>query len=107
MIYRFALSLLLFVLSGVAPVCLQASESTEKAAVTFHPIQPGFNDGQIAFWTARMLERFHYLRQPFDRSVSSKFLDRYLEALDPQHMHFVQSDLDQFEHYRTELGDLT
>jgi carboxyl-terminal processing protease len=71
------------------------------------PIVPGPADGRIAFITARMLEQLHYLKQPFDGSISSKFLDRYLETLDPQHMHFLQSDLADFETYRTNLNHLT
>ena len=49
----------------------------------------------------------HYLKKPFDESVSSQFLDRYLETLDPLHIHFTQGDLAQFERYRTNLTRLT
>jgi carboxyl-terminal processing protease len=70
-------------------------------------ITPGPVDGHIAYLTAQMLEQLHYTRQPFDHAVSSKFFDRYFEALDPQHLHFTQADIAEFEHYRTALGDLT
>jgi carboxyl-terminal processing protease len=73
----------------------------------FHPLAPGPIDGPIALVTAKMLERYQYLRQPFNDTVSSKFLDRYLESFDPQHLHFLQSDLDDFELYRTNLNHLT
>src|SRR5438552_3476315 len=81
--------------------------SSEKPVKIFHPVTPGPTDGHIARLTAQMLEQLHYLKQPFDRTVSSKFFDRYLESLDPQHMHFTQGDIAQFEHYRHNLGDLT
>jgi carboxyl-terminal processing protease len=71
------------------------------------PLNPGPLDGQIAYVTARMLQKYHYLRQPFDDTVSSRFLDRYLETLDPQHLHFLQNDLADFEVYRTNLDRLT
>jgi carboxyl-terminal processing protease len=71
------------------------------------PVQPDVVDGRIAWVTASLLEQHQYLRKHFDDSVSSKFLDRYLEALDPQHLHFLQSDLAAFEIYRTNLDDLT
>jgi len=74
--------------------------------IVIHPLSPGPLDGQIAYVTARMLERYQYLRQPFDESISSKFLDRYLDTLDPQHIHFLQSDLDDFAFYRTNLNHL-
>jgi len=75
--------------------------------IRLSPIKPGPVDGRIAFVTASLLEQSHYSKQVFDHAMSSKFLDRYLEALDPQHLHFIQDDLVQFEHYRTNLGDLT
>jgi carboxyl-terminal processing protease len=73
----------------------------------FHPISPGPIDGRIASATAYMITNFHYLKKPFDEAVSSQFLDRYLETLDPQHIHFTQGDLAEFEHYRTNLNRLT
>ena len=65
------------------------AENSAAATNAFH-VAPSAMDGRIAFITARMLEQNHYLRQPFDQAVSSKFLDRYLEALDPQHLHFLR-----------------
>ena len=80
--------------------------ATAEPASRYH-VTPGPSDGRIAFVTARLLEQLHYSRQPFDHSVSAKFLDRYLEGLDPQHLHFIQADLAEFAHYRTNLDDLT
>src|SRR5215471_605469 len=117
MIQRYLSRMLVLVLSGilVLPVfARQTPESsgtdattneTKKAAWT--PIRPGKYDATIAWYVARMLEDYHYSKHTLDREWSSKFLDRYLETLDPQHLHFLQSDLAQFEPYRTELGDLT
>jgi len=73
----------------------------------FHPVTPGPIDGQIAAATSYMLTSYHYVKKPFDAAVSSQFLDHYLEMLDPQHMHFTQADLAEFEPYRTNLNHLT
>jgi carboxyl-terminal processing protease len=70
----------------------------------FHPITPGPLDGQIAFFTAAMLERYHYLQLRFNSALSPKFFERYLETLDPQHLYFLQSDLAEFDRYRTNLN---
>jgi carboxyl-terminal processing protease len=117
MIQRFLVSLLPFLLGSrllvpfvsaeVIATPSAGSESNLKSTNTVHAISPGPLDGQIALVTARMLEKYHYLRQPFDAAVSSKFLDRYLEMFDPQHLHFFQSDLAEFERYRTNLDRLT
>jgi carboxyl-terminal processing protease len=64
-------------------------------------------EGSVARLTARMLEQSHYAQQKFDDSVSSKFLDRYIDALDGLHLHFIEADLKEFEQYRTRLDDMT
>src|SRR5258708_2760872 len=121
MIHRFVNRLALFVLSGglVLPSYSQESttappadkpsdaESVEKSAPPIHALSPGPMDGQIALVTAKLLESRHYSHLPFDESMSSKLLDHYLEALDPQHIHFLQSDLSDFASYRTNLSHLT
>ena len=70
-------------------------------------VAPGPEDGQIAFVTAGLLQQMHYSHRRFVDSVSSELLDRYLDAMDPQHLHFLQSDLAQFERYRSNLDNLT
>jgi carboxyl-terminal processing protease len=104
----------------IAAAPLFAAEAPDKTKITDQPAQigeiktlspvnlvPQPNDGWIADLTARMLEQLHYLHQPLDPKVSSKFLDRYIDTLDPQHMHFLQSDIAEFEKYRNVLGELT
>ena len=71
------------------------------------PLTQGPNDSNIARVVSMILERGHYLRQPMDDEISSKFLDRYLDSFDNLHIYFIQSDLDEFEKYRTRLDDLT
>lgn len=91
--------------SGPAPTLAATSETT--VATVAHPLEPGPNDGKIVSVAAQMLEANHYSRHPLDDAYSEKFFDRYLEALDPQHLHFTQEDLQEFEHYRDKLDDLT
>jgi carboxyl-terminal processing protease len=76
-------------------------------AAPHRPLTPGPDDGRIARVTGAFLERGHYSQQKFDDSVSSKFLDRYLDSLDPAHLIFLQSDLAEFEKWRTQLDDMT
>ncbi len=73
----------------------------------WEPLVPGRDDASIAIAAARTLEHFHYAQLPFDDEVSSKFLDKYLDALDPGHLVFLQSDLREFEKWRTKLDDMT
>lgn len=61
----------------------------------------------VARLTSLILEKSHYRQQPLDDSVAARFLDRYLEVLDNLHLHFIESDIQEFERYKTTLDDLT
>ena len=122
MIERLTTRAVLLILSLYLAVPLRSAEPLSRPATTdqpalppasalftnvFHPVTPGPVDGQIANATAYMLTNYHYVKKPFDEGVSSQFLDTYLEMLDPQHIHFTQADLAEFEPYRTNLNHLT
>ncbi len=81
----------------------------ERRSHSLPPIEAVPDEAAIAKLTSRILMQMHYLhlQQPLDDQVSSQFLDRYLERFDSLHVHFLQSDLQEFEQYRTTLDDLT
>jgi carboxyl-terminal processing protease len=55
----------------------------------------------------KLLEANHYKQTPLNDSVSEMFLNGYFDALDFNHMFFLQADLDEFEkRYGTKLDDL-
>jgi carboxyl-terminal processing protease len=68
---------------------------------------PGSNDGRIAYVTARLLENYHYSQQPLDTEMSKKFFDGYLQMLDPRRENFLQADVAEFDHFRTNLDQYT
>ncbi len=70
------------------------------------PLVMGGNDSNIAKVVATILEKGHYLRQPFNDEISSRFLDRYLDELDNLHIYFTEEDVKEFDVYRTSLDDL-
>src|SRR5215472_2732122 len=115
MIHRQVLRYCLLVLSGALTLPFSVNVSladktdapSPEKAIRVTPVTPGPLDGKIAWVTASLLEQSHYSRQRFDQAMSSRFLDHYIEALDPQHLHFLQSDLAEFEKFRTVLGDMT
>lgn len=65
------------------------------------------NDPFVAQIVADNIPRLHYTQHPFDAEMSSKFLDRFLDSLDYMHMIFLQSDIIEFDKYRTNLNILT
>jgi carboxyl-terminal processing protease len=96
-----------------APVRLDRGAAAEDPFVTKRNLTnavrlvEGSNDANIAKVTVGILENGHYLKQPFNDEISSKFLDRFLDSLDNLHIYFLQSDLKDFEKYRIILDDLT
>src|SRR5262245_28040692 len=90
--------------AATEPASTRAATTTNNNSFR---VKPGPDDGRIAYLTAFLLEKIHFSRHSFDADISSKFLDEYTESLDPQRLYFLQSDLAQFEKYRTNLETLT
>ncbi|HMP82421.1 MAG TPA: carboxy terminal-processing peptidase [Verrucomicrobiota bacterium] len=82
-------------------------ESPAPSAAITNRLVAGEDDGRIAYVAARMIEQGHYLRPTFDDAYSERFLDRYIDSLDPQHLHFTAQDIEEFDVYRDKLDDLT
>ncbi|UII26153.1 carboxy terminal-processing peptidase [Fulvivirga maritima] len=63
--------------------------------------------GDEAKLITQILDTYHYKKIRLNDSISSIVLDDYIETLDNNHSYFLQSDIDSFEKYRTQLDDLT
>src|ERR1035438_1010620 len=66
----------------------------------------GDEEAIIANVTARLLQNSAYSGHQDKEEVSGKFLDRYLELLDPNRVYFLQSDIEEFAPYRADLESL-
>lgn len=82
-------------------------KSEPAQTTTAVQLKPGSNDAFIVFWVGKLLEKQHYNQEPFDEATSSRFLDRYVRDLDPQRLHFLQTDLAELEGYRYRLNRLS
>ncbi len=69
-------------------------------------LKPGPDDSSVAQVTAQLFSRSHYLKHPLDAEISGKFLDEYLNSLDPRHFYFVATDLKEFDIWRPTLGKM-
>ncbi|TXD97059.1 tail-specific protease [Psychrobacter frigidicola] len=55
---------------------------------------------------AALLDRSHYLNQPLDSKMGTEILTMYIDSLDPNHILFLQSDVDEFnKKYGNEFGN--
>jgi carboxyl-terminal processing protease len=66
----------------------------------------GTDEENIAVVTARLLQDSSYSGPQETKTVSAKFLDRYLDLLDPSRLYFLQSDIEEFAPYRFDLEAL-
>jgi carboxyl-terminal processing protease len=64
---------------------------------------PATEEAGIAETTARLLQNSAYASQHDTQQVSGKFLDHYLDMLDGNRLYFLQSDIEEFAPYRTNL----
>lgn len=70
-------------------------------------VAPGPNDPRIAYVTARLLEQYDFTQRRLDTELAKRFFDGYVDSLDARHENFLQSDLQSFSWYRTNLDKLT
>jgi carboxyl-terminal processing protease len=71
-------------------------------SIDFSPVQ----SGRITYAVGKLLENGHYRQVPLNDTISESFLKNYLNALDYNHLMFLQSDLDEFEQkYGKNLDD--
>lgn len=60
---------------------------------------------KTAIEIVNQLNQHHYRKQEFNDSLSSRFLDEYLETLDPSKNIFIAADLAEFDKYRKSFDD--
>ncbi|MBI4327057.1 MAG: carboxy terminal-processing peptidase [Chloroflexi bacterium] len=64
--------------------------------------------GKITQKVGGILEQAHYRQAPLDNAISENFLKNYFNALDYNHLIFLQSDWDEFDKaYGTALDEAT
>jgi len=83
-----------------------AQIATAHAEVSFPPaLKPAVQEAKAAHLAAELLTRYHYKATALDDALSSQMFDRYLKALDPEKLYFLQSDIDRLAADRTRLDD--
>jgi uncharacterized membrane protein YccC len=62
---------------------------------------------EITRLTSKILEKSQFAHHPLDDELAGKFLDRYRDTLDGQHLLFLQSDVDEFVRFKPTLAQAT
>jgi len=88
---------------GSAQSAQQSLEELLAQAQTAPKLTPEKAQREASVHIARSLLLSHYRKQDIDRSLSARVFEHYLDSLDGQRLYFLQSDIEEFEPYRTRL----
>ena len=70
------------------------------------PLRPDPRHESVGELVTEFIQKSHYLHITVDDDLSSRVMDRYIEALDGNRMYLLKGDIEYFETYRYELDDL-
>ena len=88
----------------VAALACQADPRI-TAVVSKNDLKPDIQQSVEAKSLVELIENFHYKKVVVDDAISSLIFDDYLKSLDPGKSYFLQSDIKEFEKYRSTLDD--
>src|SRR5271163_2539160 len=90
-------------LASLVLVCFVAAATLGRPTAALAAGANDPTDGNITRLTAGLLEQSQFSHHRLDDALASKFLDRFLDSLDPAHMLFLQSDAREFDLFRARL----
>lgn len=76
------------------------------ALVSDEPLSPESRHEKIGELVTQFIQKSHYLHVAVNDELSSRVMDRYIEALDRNRMYLLESDIAFFETFRHELDDI-
>ena len=85
----------------VAPVM-----ANTEAVESDEPLLPESRHENIGELVTQFIQKSHYLHVTVNDDLSSRVMDRYIEALDRNRMYLLASDVEYFEKFRHQLDDV-
>lgn len=79
-----------------------ASDSTK---VSFSTLKPEPQHPTVFTTAMQLIATYHYQKPKINDQFSSEALDNYIKHIDPAHVYFLKSDLDEFEKYRYSIDE--
>jgi carboxyl-terminal processing protease len=96
---RYLLLSALLLLLGFLPVLASVRE------VPPEELQPNRSQRQSTLIILKVINEYHYKKQPLNDEMSRAILNRYLGVLDPNRSFFTQGDIDRFNVVSDQLDD--
>src|SRR6516162_4700441 len=97
----------IFLKPGRTIIALSGALMLSVSAFSLRPGEPldeAATDAEITRLTSKILEKSQFAHHPLDDELASRFLDRYLDTLDSQHIMFLQGDVDEFARFKPTLA---
>lgn len=66
---------------------------------------PTRSERSVAKVVARMMKDEHLSNRGLDETISSRAFDQYIKTLDPLKLYLLQSDVEDFEQWRNQIGE--
>ena len=93
-------------LAAVATALALPVSGLAAAAATDNKLAPEDRHEDISVVITQFIQKSHFNHMPVNDELSSKVMDAYLDALDRHKLYLLESDVEFFERYRTELDDI-
>jgi len=77
-----------------------------EAVESDEPLLPESRHENIGELVTQFIQKSHYLHVTVNDDLSSRVMDRYIEALDRNRMYLLASDIEFFEKFRHQLDDV-
>ena len=85
---------------------LSASALAVEVLVDPATLVPTASQKKATHLITRFISTYHYRRTPLDDALSEEVLDRYLDALDPNHHYFLGEDVERIRRMEHQLDDM-
>ena len=94
--------------SWIAGALLSFAALPLMAATTVEDdtLRPDPRHESVGELVTEFIQKSHYSHISVDDELSSRVMDRYIEALDGNRMYLLDSDIEFFENYRYQLDDM-
>ncbi|MGI1677920.1 MAG: carboxy terminal-processing peptidase [Cellvibrionaceae bacterium] len=84
---------------------LTSSAHSLTSNITLDTLKPTEGHSQTTKEVMQTLSNRHFKEMPIDDALSEKFLDNYIESLDPGKSFFFASDIKEFNKHKTKFDD--
>ena len=94
------------ILTGLLLALYLMPASATQALTGDSELLPEARHEKIGQLVTEFIQKSHYQHAAVDDALSSKVLDRYIEALDSNRMYFLASDIEAFDQFRYQLDEM-